>query len=339
MTTFPWAPGSATGIGSLPGTDPDEAARIVFDELPGLPFLPELPDRGPGADMLGRTAALLVDIAVDLQPSGWRLVDRPGHDMRRAVGYLSHDLDVLEEVADGYAGPLKLQVTGPWTLAGALELHYGDKVVSDLGAVRDLRQSLAEGLRRHVAEVRRRVPGADIVAQLDEPGLPPVMTGRVPTASGFGTLRSVAAPLVEAGLAEVLAAAQATPVVHCCARRPPLDLFRGAGARALSYDAAMLTDADDEALGTAVDAGVSLWPGMVPSVDANLSDLAGTVRPVQKLWQRLGFDPADLAGAIVVTPACGLAGASPGHARAALRRCRDAARALREEPDWSGGPR
>jgi hypothetical protein len=41
----------------------------------------------------------------------------------------------------------------------------------------------------------------------------------------------------------------------------------------------------------------------------------------------------------VVTPACGLAGASPAHARAALRRCREAGRALREEPDWSGGRR
>jgi methionine synthase II (cobalamin-independent) len=335
MTTFPWAPGSATGIGSMPGTDPGEATRTVFGELPDLPHLPELPDRGPGSDMLGRTAALLVDIAVDLQPSGWRLVDRPGQDMRRGRDHLAHDLDVLEEVADGYAGPLKLQVTGPWTLAAALELHYGDKVVIDPGAVRDLRQSLAEGAARHVAEVRRRVPGADVVLQVDEPGLPAVLAGRVPTASGFGTLPAVDEPLVEAGLAEVLAAAGATPVVHCCAGRPPLALFRAAGARALSYDADLVVD--DEALGTAAEAGVSLWPGVVPSTDAKMSDLAGTVRPVQKLWQRLGFDPADLAARVVITPTCGLAGASPAHARAALRRARDAGRALAEEPDWTGG--
>ena len=34
--SFPWGPGSATGIGSLPGTDPVEAARLVFGELPEL---------------------------------------------------------------------------------------------------------------------------------------------------------------------------------------------------------------------------------------------------------------------------------------------------------------
>ncbi len=44
---FPWPPGCATGIGSLPGTDPAEAMRIVLGELPDLPHLVELPARGP----------------------------------------------------------------------------------------------------------------------------------------------------------------------------------------------------------------------------------------------------------------------------------------------------
>ncbi|MEN3360632.1 MAG: hypothetical protein V7637_4614, partial [Mycobacteriales bacterium] len=55
--------------------------------------------------------------------------------------------------------------------------------------------------------------------------------------------------------------------------------------------------------------------------------------PVQRLWQRLGFDPVRLPEGVVVTPACGLAGASPGYARAALRRCRETGRALRDDPE------
>jgi hypothetical protein len=47
--TRPWAPGSVTGLGPLPGTDPAEAARLVFGELPDLPHLPELPERGAPA--------------------------------------------------------------------------------------------------------------------------------------------------------------------------------------------------------------------------------------------------------------------------------------------------
>ena len=49
--TFPWPVGSATGIGSMPGTDIAEAQRVVLGELPDLPHLPELPARGPGADL------------------------------------------------------------------------------------------------------------------------------------------------------------------------------------------------------------------------------------------------------------------------------------------------
>ena len=53
-----WAPGAATGIGSMPGTDIDEAQRLIMGELPLLPHLAELPARGAGADMIGRRPAL-----------------------------------------------------------------------------------------------------------------------------------------------------------------------------------------------------------------------------------------------------------------------------------------
>ncbi|HST65821.1 MAG TPA: methionine synthase, partial [Mycobacteriales bacterium] len=232
MTELEWA-GRATGVGSMPGTDPAEAIRIVLGELPDLPHLPELPGRGVGADMVGRGAAFLVDLPVDLQPSGWRLVDRPGRDQRRAADLLARDLDTLEDLAQDHVGPLKLQVTGLWTLAATIELHYGDKAVSDPGAVRDLGQSLAEGVRRHVADIARRLPGAQVVLQLDEPSVPAVLTAQVPTASGFGTLRAVPEQVVRAGLTDVLDAATdagaVRTVVHCCASRPPVGLFREAG--------------------------------------------------------------------------------------------------------------
>ena len=42
----------ASGVGSHPGDDQrdfDEAVRLVLGELPDLPYLPELPDRGAPA--------------------------------------------------------------------------------------------------------------------------------------------------------------------------------------------------------------------------------------------------------------------------------------------------
>jgi len=335
VTDLEWR-GIATGVGSLPGEDPAEAVRVVLGELPDLPHLPELPARGVGADMVGRGAAFLIDLPVDVQPSGWRFADHPGKDLRRALGLLARDTDTLEDLAQDYTGPLKLQVTGPWTLAGSVELHYGDKAVADPGAVRDLTQSLAEGVRRHVADIAGRLPNARVVLQLDEPAVPAVLTGRVPTASGFGTLRAVEASVVRSALADVLDAATEAgairTVVHCCASRPPLELFREAGAGALSFDLGRLQDADD-ALGAAVEAGTTLFAGIVAGTDAELGDVGDTVGRVRRFWSRLGFAPTLLPTSVVLTPACGLAGASPAYARAAMRRIRETARAISEDPE------
>jgi len=106
----------ATGIGSLPGTDIDEAARVVVGELPELPHVPELPGRGVGADVVGRTAGLLVDLAVEVVTSGYRVNPRPGRDHRRAVDLLRGDLDAFDEAlerAGAHPETVKVQAAGP----------------------------------------------------------------------------------------------------------------------------------------------------------------------------------------------------------------------------------
>ena len=342
MTTDPLLhlpPGTATGIGSMPGTDPLEAARLVFGELPALPHVVELPARGPGADMVSRAAAALVDLHVDLQPSGWRMVDRPSFDERRGVSYLSQDLDAIEEMASGWTGLLKTQLAGPWTLAAALELHRGDKVLADAGAVRDLTASLAEAAAGHVTELRRRVPGAEVILQLDEPSLPAVLAGHIRTQSGFGALRAVAGPDAEAALRTVITAAEGAGgrvVVHCCAREVPVGLLQRAGVSAVSLDATLLDRRSDDAIGEAVEAGLTLLVGLVPAVPAVVAApvrSATAVAPVRALWGRLGLSAEALMRQVAVTPTCGLAGASPDGARAALRAIREAAHVLADDPE------
>jgi hypothetical protein len=289
--------------------------------------------------MIGRTAALLVDMHVDLQPSGWRLVDRPGLDLRRAQDLRARDLDALGAVAGAHTGPLKIQIGGVWTLAAGLELHRGNKAVADPGATRDLVQSLVEGARRHAAEVLVRVPGARLVVQWDEPALPAVLAGRVPTASGYGTLRSVDENTARAALAAGFAAVpEGWPVAHCCAADAPVALLRSAGARAVSLDATLLPGEDT--LGEAVEAGVALWLGVVPGVGpadpggwAALLEPARLADVARVLWRRLGFPAGQLAQQVVLTPSCGLAGADAGYARAALRAVREAGRMLADAPE------
>jgi len=325
----PAAWGPASGVGSLPGTDPAEAVRLVLGELPEFAHLPELPARGPGADLIGRTAALLVDVAVDLTPAGWRLVPRAGVDLRRAKDLLERDLDVLTELADGYAGPFKVQAAGPFTLAAGLERVRGDRAVVDPGARRDLAQSLAEGLSSHAADVAARVPGAQVVVQLDEPSLPAAVEGALPTASGYGRLPAIEASVVEQELGAAIAALPGPVVVHCCAPRAPLDLFRGAGAAGVSFDSGLVQDLD--AIGTAVEAGTHLLVGVAPGTDATLGTPKATASRLQGLWRELGFPAENLHTAVTLTPACGLAGATPGYARAAMAHVREAAKYLLPE--------
>ncbi|WP_344291771.1 methionine synthase [Streptomyces synnematoformans] len=350
--TRPWGAGAATGVGSMPGEDARETARTVTGEVGGFPFLPELPARGPGADMVGRSAGMLVDVYAHLQPSGWRVADRPGLDTRRARSWLDEDLDALEEFTQGYTGPLKVQATGPWTLAAALELKGGEAALRDPGACRDLAASLAEGLRAHLAEVRRRVPGAEVVLQLDEPSVTAVLTGRVATASGYRTYRAVDRAVVEGTLRDVIGAAGATGpggtpvVVHSCAPDVPFALLHRAGAAAVSYDAALLAERRgraEEEVGEAVEAGLALFAGVVPATAdtaagtpsgaGRMSDPAGSVEGVRTWWRRLGLPPQALAGGVVVTPACGLAGADPEYARRALAHCVRAAGSLARDPE------
>ena len=342
MTTehaFPDLHGAATGVGSMPGTDAREAARTAVGALEQLPYLPELPARGPGADMIGRGAGLLVELFAQTEPSGWRFADRPGRDTRRARSWLGEDLDALEEFTQGYRGALKLQAVGPWTLAASIELRNGEKALRDPGARRGIADSLTEGLRRHLEDVRRRIPGAQIVLQLDEPALPAVLAGAVKTASGFQRLRSVDRQVAEEGLRSVIGKLDVPVVVHCCAPGVPIPLLRRAGVAGVSLDFSLLTERDDDDLGEAVEAGTRFLAGVVPSTDepaaqsGAVSDPAGSVQGVRTLWRRLGLDPELLGRRVLVTPTCGLAGASPDYTRRALSLSVKAAQSLVDNPE------
>jgi hypothetical protein len=353
----------------MPGTDPAEAMRVVAGELPDFPHLPELPDRGPGADLIGRTASLLIDMPAEVTPRGWRLAERPGRDMARARSMLSSDLDALEEVLQGFRGPVKIQVCGPWTLAATMELTRTMNVaLRDPGAVADLTASLAEGTAAHVAEVAKRVPGGRLVVQFDEPALPAVAGGLVPTASGLSRLAPVEDDVLQERLAQVLAAARGYTVVHCCAITVPFGIIRAAGADAVAFDLSQLRRGEEDEVAESAEAGMGLLTGAVPAVPGETSGTAGsraaggssgtggspsrqsggagrpgkasgaveTAERIIRLLQRLGLSLQTCAEQAVITPACGRAGASPAQARAALARCREAAGMLPELIEETG---
>jgi methionine synthase II (cobalamin-independent) len=326
----------ATGVGSMPGADASaygEAVGMVVDELPDLPHLPELPGRGPHADLTGRALAVVADLGADLQPAGWRLTGGTGTsgvDHRRARSLLAQDLDEVEERLEGYVGPFKVQVAGPWTLAATVERPRGDRVLGDHGARRELAEALADGVRAHLADVRRRLPDADLVLQVDEPALPAVLAGRVPTASGLHRHRTVDAPGASPALEWLFAAARdggATPVAHCCAADVPVGLLVGAGAAGVSVDLDVLPAATYDELAGLLEKGAPVHLGVVPTTPPDPGDRAVTER-VLRFLEMVGLDP-ETAGSLVVTPSCGLSGADAAWALRALRLSRTVAADLR----------
>jgi methionine synthase II (cobalamin-independent) len=323
--------GVATGVGSLPGHDIQEAVNIVFGELPEWPHLPELPGRGLGADMIGRGAALLVGLPVQWWAFRWELADLPGRDARRAIDFLERDLDALHEV--NAAGPVRLTAVGPFTLAANLWRRTGGAMLADPGAVADLTASLAEGLRNHIAAARARMPKAALSIQLDEPSLPAALAGRVNTESGLDFYRRVPVEVARERLLQLTEQVGVPVVVHCCAPDVPVKLLEEAGAQAVSVDLTLL-DLDDvpkvDALGEYLDGGGRLIAGTVPSLGQPRPGLGKeAAERVLALWNRLGFSPEQLPRQVGIATTCGMAGASPDYARFAMEASREAAERLR----------
>jgi methionine synthase II (cobalamin-independent) len=323
-------PVRSTGIGSWPGADVGDAIKIAFAECPDLPYLPELPARGAYAGLVGRSTALLAGLAVDLQSTGWRLADTSSREHRLAISTLRSDLDQLEEQAQGYAGPVKYAVAGPWTLAASLERPRSDRLLADRGARRELGQSLAEGLADLVAEMRRRLPDAVPVVQLDEPLLPAVLAGGLSTASGLSRHRAVEPAEVGGALRYLVERLADTAVlVHCCAADPPVALLQEAGVRGVLVDTEQLTGAVEDAVGAALEAGLDIGLGALPTTAPVISP-DEVARRAMRVLRDLGVEPTR-SGQLILTPACGLAGAAGPDAVGALRAVRSAADIVTEQ--------
>ncbi|MET1088952.1 MAG: hypothetical protein ABWY04_17840 [Arthrobacter sp.] len=319
---------TATALGPWPGEDPVEAARIIRGELgsPHLPFLAELPDRGVGSDALGRTATMLEGLAVDVQPYGWRLVDRPGRDYRRAASALATDINVLADVAgteDRPAAEIKVQLVGPLSLAAGLHLHNGERALIDYGARRDLAASLAAGVGRYLSRVAAAVPGARLVVQVDEPDIAAVLAGTIPTSSGYRTLRAVPSSEVRESWGVVLGALRdagaAEVVISVPEIEAPFEQILAAGADGIAVPLRALTSRQWEQLAGAAEAGKRLWIGALEVSGKSLPRVADCVDRVWRPWRQLGLDPAGLS-TVRVTPSSGLADRTPADATAVLGR-------------------
>ncbi len=329
----------ASGVGSWPGTAARQAAEVVVGELAdALAHIVELPARGVGADMLGRAGALLIDVAIDTVPRGYRIAARPGAVTRRAISLLDEDMDALEEAWEvaglrGGQGVVKVQAPGPVTLAAGLELANGHRAITDSGALRDLAASLAEGVAAHRAALARRLD-TPVVVQFDEPSLPAALGGQLTGVTALSPVAALDEAVAGALLDTCVAVVGADVVLHSCAADLPWNVLQRSTIGAISIDAGTLRAADLDGIAAFVESGRTVMLGVVPGTAPERRPSAEeAAAAVVAVTDRLGFGRSALRDRIGVTPACGLAGATAQWARTAIGLARKAAEAFAEDPD------
>ncbi len=328
---------AATGIGSWPGASPREAARTIVGELHRLPYLPELPGRGVGADMIGRAGALLVDIAIDTVPRGYRIASRPGAVSRRAASLFDEDIDAFEEAWEKAGGPgsgrpVKVQAPGPITLAAQLELSNGHRAITDPGALRDLTASLAEGVAVHRAELARRL-SAPVVVQFDEPLLAAALAGRISGVTALAPVHPIDETLAIGLFDACVTAVGCEVLLHSCAAGLPWKVLQRSSIHAVSVDVETLDAEGLNGLAEFVDSGRTAVLGLVPALAPDAPPSAEEVAAAAALvTDRAGFPRAVLGTQTGISPRCGLAGATETWARVATGLSQRAATAIAEDP-------
>ena len=294
----------------MPGRDFRLAADIVLELCPDPVPFPELPMRDAASGMIGRTIGRL-ELPIGLDADGWRLTGGRSGQQATAARWWRHDLDDFEELADGHAGPVKIALTGPWTLAAQLLGPHPtmNHALADSGACRELGQAMALAAGELVAQFRLRLT-RDIWLQIDEPLIGAVLTGRMARFSGLRNHRIPGRDeilMAWRAITEAVAAAGGRRLwLHSCAPDCPVELARRAGFNTLALDIGQVASRDLDPLAELLATGGELACGCWPTdrVSTPTADqIAG--RAAEWLTQ-LGL-PADLLAArVIMTPACGL---------------------------------
>jgi hypothetical protein len=326
---------AATGIGSVPFSDPEEAVALILASLPQLPYWPQMVRLGYREEMGPQVARGLPTLKVDPAARAVQVDPDLPRDQALAQFYeavLGEDLTpfALEpEEARGFfallaavaargaaSQALKGQLAGPVTLAGLIKDPDGKPILYD----RELTQAVCQGLARKAAwqAQKFRELGKEAVIFFDEPYL-----------SGFG---SAYLPISREEVMDLLTQTlEATrllgPVilgVHCCGNTD-WSMLMEAPIDILSFDSFGYFDSlplYERALTKFLARGGWLAWGLVPTRE----ELQGETG--ESLWQRFaaqvkelaarGLSPKEVLSQALLTPACGLGYLAPEAARRVL---------------------
>ncbi|MGV3758113.1 MAG: hypothetical protein ACO1PW_01055, partial [Actinomycetota bacterium] len=274
MKTIELRPGTSTSIGSLPHTDPHEAAALVLERQPRLPAAPSLPNRSGVERMVAQAAWGIA--GVDVLADGSLQIDDPRLDPDAPLTTVGLEgepfvgLRAFLGAAAGRQGPVKLQLTGPVTLGLALHAAGVDADRAFAVAGTAVRSRAADLLR----VAGDSLPDAPLVVFVDEPGLSAAMH------PGFPIAPDQAVDLVSSALAAI--EPHAVTGLHCCGAAD-WRLVLQAGAQILSLPVDMGAVEHPGAIGAFLERGGWLAWGAVPTSGPLGSSAA-------RLWEHLSAE-------------------------------------------------
>jgi methionine synthase II (cobalamin-independent) len=152
--------------------------------------------------------------------------------------------------------------------------------------------------------------------------------------TSFTPVHPVDEPVATGLIDDCIATVGAEVVLHSCAASLPWTMLQRSSVHAVSVAVSTLTPADLDGIGEFVESGRTVLLGVVASTAPVARPSSGEVaQAAAAVTDRLGFARSLLRERIGVTPACGLAGATPDWARIAIELSQNAADAFADDPD------
>jgi len=336
----------ATGVGSLPHTDPDKAVRLVLAGFGDIPCWPQLPRRTflenmylqyaaglPGAAIVGEK--LYVEGGEGTMPEAEAFYERflskdPASfaiPAERAAG-----LHRLLAEAEGPYSAIKGQVTGPVSFGLMITDREKKPIFYDPVGRDVLVKHLLRVAQWQVAALSRL--SSNVILVLDEP-----------------YLASVGSAILSLGREEVVGCLNeifdglpgALCGVHCCANTD-WGLVLSSRVRYLSFDAYEYADSlllYPEEVKAFLHRGGKLAFGIVPTSAEGIrrespETLAERMESILRKFESRRISREDVIRAAFLTPACGLGTLSEEEAERAVRLAGDLSSLLRRQYGGTG---
>ncbi len=309
-----------TGIGSLPFTDPQEAARFVLEAELSIPFWPQLPQRDFRELMIPQYSEGLPCLSIDADNAN---VFCDTSDKARQLEtfytkFLEEDPETFplsQEYAAGFYAfenasenrswkNVKIQTTGPLTFTQGISDTHKNPIYNDP----DLRDAAVKMLARKTrwqARRLRKLSQGPLIAFLDEPVL-----SAYGSSSYVGISEADVHNLLREPLASI-AAEGAVSAIHVCGNSDWGVVIKS-GIEILNFDAyeygySIALYADD--VRELLNRGGNIAWGIVPTSEAvraeTADSLAKRLAGSFKLLKEKGFSESLLQERCLLTPSCG----------------------------------